>query len=289
MTDNMIKINLSQIQNLYTYFIPKLLEIFDEYDIKYCAIGGTALGAVRHSGFIPWDDDIDLGMLRDDYDRFLELADKINNEHPYFRIEHFSNTKYIDHALIRVLIRNTKRDTNNQFNQKLSQELYIDIFPFDFVPISQKNREKQQKELNKLRRQIYFKSKKKSTSFIKTIGLYLKKVFIFSKSLNKLCKKRDYIASKKYKEVDEGYVCSMMSQYSYDRQTFSLNIFGKLFTHQFETIYILIPEHFVEYLQQLYGMNYMTPIKRSCDDENRIAFVNSQIYDDVFIKSQSKH
>lgn len=47
----------------------------DKYSIDYFVCGGTALGGVRHEGFIPWDDDIDIGMTRDDYERFLEVAE----------------------------------------------------------------------------------------------------------------------------------------------------------------------------------------------------------------------
>ena len=67
----------------------RLLKWYHEFcvanDLKYYAIGGTALGAVRHGGFIPWDDDVDVGMPRPDYERFKELAnEKINGKTSFF-------------------------------------------------------------------------------------------------------------------------------------------------------------------------------------------------------------
>ena len=69
--------------------VKKLVQICEKYDLKYFMAGGTFLGAVRHKGFIPWDDDIDLGMYRGDYERFLKIAEK-ELEFPY-KIQTYQN------------------------------------------------------------------------------------------------------------------------------------------------------------------------------------------------------
>lgn len=54
--------------------VKEFLKICEKHNLKYFMAGGTFLGAVRHKGFIPWDDDVDLGMYRDDYEKFLDIA-----------------------------------------------------------------------------------------------------------------------------------------------------------------------------------------------------------------------
>ena len=54
--------------------VKEVIDVCKKYDLTYYALGGTMLGAIRHKGFIPWDDDIDLGMPRKDYEKFLEVA-----------------------------------------------------------------------------------------------------------------------------------------------------------------------------------------------------------------------
>lgn len=113
-----------------------LLELFQEFDrvckkhdIPYVVFCGTALGAVRHQGFIPWDDDLDVSMLRTDYDRFLEVAPAELNEKYYLQAE------YTDHWP-RSFSKLRKNNTTylEKFHPKdnqMHQGIYIDIFPCD--------------------------------------------------------------------------------------------------------------------------------------------------------------
>ena len=112
----------------------QLLEQFQavckKHDLKYYAIGGTLLGAVRHKGFIPWDDDIDVGMPRADYDRFLELCEA-ELSYPYRLVTPLNDACYRAHAQIR----NCETTGYPTIDEKLScnKGIFIDIFPLDGV------------------------------------------------------------------------------------------------------------------------------------------------------------
>lgn len=99
----------------------KLLEMFDlicrENNLQYWIDFGTLLGAVRHKGFIPWDDDIDLGMARDDYEKLIELFSKGFPKNPDLVLEFENNGK--NKCFVKI-------------SHKHSENLFLDIFPYDF-------------------------------------------------------------------------------------------------------------------------------------------------------------
>ena len=68
------------IQNKILEILKIFIETCEENNLTYYALGGTLLGAVRHGGFIPWDDDIDIGMPREDYEKFKKIASEKFND-----------------------------------------------------------------------------------------------------------------------------------------------------------------------------------------------------------------
>ena len=116
-------------------------KICEKYNLKYWLLAGAALGAVRHQGPIPWDDDIDLGMLREDYDMFLKVCqNELGNKYRF--------TNYMTQPDYPLLVTNMARN-GTKFVRKNFAKLHctvgigIDIFPFDNVPSDSLKRKKQ--------------------------------------------------------------------------------------------------------------------------------------------------
>lgn len=106
--------------------------ICEKYKIKYFIIWGTLLGAVRHQGYIPWDDDFDIGFLREDYERFLTAAKREIRE-PYFLQTALTDTEFfMGYARLRdsrttgLIIENRSLNYNNG--------IFVDLYPLDVIP-----------------------------------------------------------------------------------------------------------------------------------------------------------
>ena len=109
-----------------------LLIAFDrmckEHNLKYSVCYGTLLGAIRHKGFIPWDDDIDVFMMRDDYNKMLKIAPN------YFKEPYFFQSAYTDVMVWGFSKLRDSRTTAIEFDnmkEQFNQGIFIDIFPLD--------------------------------------------------------------------------------------------------------------------------------------------------------------
>ena len=111
----------------------EFIRICEKLKLSYFAVQGTLLGAVRHGGFIPWDDDIDVGMLREDYELFLEKAPEHLPEYYFLQTFHSDPEYYHCFAKLRDC-RTTFIENTAQKLRRMNQGIFIDIFPFDYYP-----------------------------------------------------------------------------------------------------------------------------------------------------------
>ena len=250
--------NIRQVQLTQLEILIEVDNLCRKHDIQYFLTSGTLLGAVRHKGFIPWDDDIDIGMHRKDYDRFLEIANKELDE-KYFCQSIYSETNYhLPYAKIR---KNKTRYVEAGIKYlDINKGVYIDVFPIDKVPDNIIARFIHRREFYILYRIVLAKSGIGSPDdrrILKRIAYGMLKIFSIP------FKKRNILLymdqrMKKYAGNKTRYVTSMGSAYGYTREIMPVCIYESIAEIEFEGQLLYAPSQPHEYLTRLYG-DYMTP------------------------------
>lgn len=111
----------------------EVARICKKNNISYFINGGTQLGAVRHEGFIPWDDDFDIGFKREDYEKFIKACDKDLNKNKFFLQTHETEENYaFDFA--KLQLKGTEIIEDFSKNVKIQHGIFVDLFPHDNVP-----------------------------------------------------------------------------------------------------------------------------------------------------------
>lgn len=222
-----------------------------ENEIRYTLVGGTMLGAVRHGGFIPWDDDIDIGMARPDYERFFDLLEKNKNLLPqkYGYISDrdenacFPFLKVIDRT---IKIHSPKGDPTGN--------LWIDIFPLDGYPAP--TEEKESKRFNqKLRlcrtRLLYCYEPMKGKKLQNKIFGYCSKLLGAKSALRALKKEAE-----KYPYADCDYAGNSLWGLYGLGERYPKSDLETTETVKFEGYDLPIMSHWESYLTGIYG-DYM--------------------------------
>lgn len=125
--DDVRRLQLAQLQ-----IAVEVTELCDRHQIRYALLGGSALGARRHRAFIPWDDDMDMGMLREDFERFLELAPTGLPDTLY--VQHWLDDPHMGAPFVKVRRNNTVMLEEASKDTGGHKGISIDLFPFDNVP-----------------------------------------------------------------------------------------------------------------------------------------------------------
>ena len=132
----MIQLNESTLRKIQMVELEMLIEldrICRKNDIKYTIIGGTLIGAMRNGGFIPWDDDIDIAMLRNEYEKFRNACKKDLDRNRFYFQDH-RNTKGYRWGYGKLRRKDSLFLREHQEHMPYEQGIFLDVFPHDGVP-----------------------------------------------------------------------------------------------------------------------------------------------------------
>lgn len=247
------KVN-NQVKNLQIKILLYIDEICKSNNIPYYIVGGTLLGAIRHKGYIPWDDDIDIAMFRKDYQKLLTIMTN-DNSNQYFNQNIDTDYSYVKY-IPKIRLNGTKFVERKFKDLDMHHGIYIDVFILDKVDIKKDiSIDRRVKLSNYLLRIKEIKTGLyKSSTYSKTFrNKILGKIFkvIPSTVINKLI---HYIYS--MSNNNNIYVTNFGSQYGWRKQTFPIDVYGEGTHLEFEGHQFMAPAKWEVILKSLYG-DYM--------------------------------
>lgn len=242
----MNEINLEELKALQLKMLLHVDSFCKKNNIKYTLTYGTLLGAVRHKGYIPWDDDIDIAMPRSDYNRFISLY---NGSHPDYKvISHINCTNY---GLPFAKVHNSKTIMHEYMYKQDCFGVYIDLFPIDGI------RSLKQIDIV-LKWKKYLNAKKavlgRNRSVTKNCIIALGKIALCFTSVKRIVKKIVNVSAQfSFEECEK--CCVLYSSNAY-REIIQKSIFDEMIEVEFEGYKFPVPKDYKRYLTSLFG-NYM--------------------------------
>ncbi|MBQ8192739.1 MAG: Stealth CR1 domain-containing protein [Bacilli bacterium] len=259
--------------------LDKFVEICEAHDLNYYLAYGTLLGAIRHKGFIPWDDDIDVYMKPEDYYKFKDIMIE-NSVNGYF-YQSLETEKYYSLLFAKLRMNNTSVIEEKLKDEKIHNGIYIDIFPLVPFPKNEVDQKKLFRNIKIINLLIEadLKNKIKYNNYGK-IGKIVSKIFKFiPRSIRNNVAKRKLKNILFYDEEYNEYICL------FDNKRFSKSYFDEDTNVLFENKEYKSPKEYHDYLTDIYE-DYMTPPPESdrrghafisvdfkCDFNDKIDFV----------------
>lgn len=239
-----------------------MLKVFHDFcqkhSLRYFAIGGTALGAARHHGFIPWDDDIDIGMPRSDYELMIDIFNKENTNQRYVLESPFSPDPFFPYPYSKLY--DTQTTVIENMYHPLKRGLFLDIFPLDGIGNTPKGADGIFRQINYLSfvRKMITCAPSPQKSRLRNLFLTISRPFIVLSGI-KLKTIRTKIDRKcKRIQYDESDLVANFLGYWGEKEIVPKSVLGNPILLPFENIQICCPEKIDAYLTHVYG-DWRTP------------------------------
>lgn len=266
-------IPLEEMQAIMNTTLKKVHDICEQNQLRYVLAYGTLLGAIRHNGFIPWDDDIDIMMPRKDFNRFLEIAQAELGE-TYFLQTPLTDAKYsILHVPVKV------RDNNStlieEANKDYHQGAFVDIFALDYI-------DEQPQAFYKIRKKCAFLTSLKMRISWKEQHGIKKIIRIF---LQLLCKaipasviyRYTQKQAKKFESCEETAVQIGSGIGFLEKEVYAIDDIFPAKLHTYDGYQFYIPNHEDAVLRQMYG-DYMKLPSESERTPHGILYSNTRLF-----------
>lgn len=254
--------SIKELQKIEYNLLKELTDFLEIKQLSYILCGGTMLGAVRHDGFIPWDDDVDILMPREDYDKLLNMIKNGADYPPKMKIYLPGDD---DHLYPFIKACDTRyRCVDDRFRSDIPFYVWIDVFPLDHFPDELSAHRKVLRRVSFYRMILLsgimssevWKKRAKGNLVVRSRHLLAFLVFILMGRHPRISKKIDSYARKmNYKYITSNHVGdgawpNGMKDY------FELKDVKPVMKHKFEDAEFNIPVNYDSYLTQFYG-NYM--------------------------------
>ena len=239
---------MNKLQSLEFDMLKEFVRICDDLGLKYYLVCGSALGAAKYGGFIPWDDDVDVALPRSDYEIFCEKAQSMLPDHLFLQ-NHKTDSGY-------PLIFSKLRNSNTTFIEKsyshldINHGIYIDVFPLDGYPASKSDSLKLEKEKRRYAlMRLCCLNMKHSWKIRLLVGV--EKLFGVHRNSYKIVERLENRISS-YSLTDSELWCNH-GNWQGNLEYAPKEQYGDGVFAEFEGLKVRIPEKYDEYLTQKYG------------------------------------
>lgn len=271
---------LKDIKIIEVDILKEFISVCEKLGLQYYLMGGTMLGAVRHKGFIPWDDDIDVGMPRADYEIFLSKAQDMLPKNLFVQsfetdsdyVANFAKIRRSDTTFVEIAWK----------KRKMNHGVYIDVFPLDYYPDDENGRKQFSKKNRIYARRLFAEYCLENITFkYNLISVLLK---IAYPSTGKVLKKRDQL----FKSVSPSDMIANYCGAWGQKEIVPAEWYGEGVLLEFEGIQVRVPKEYDKWLTQVYGDYMQLPPEEKRIPRHTVEFIDLEKSYTAYVNGERK-